>query len=37
MTTPTAPVPISERLRDYLHDDDAFSGPVVGHVTVQKP
>ena len=26
MTTPTAPVPISERLRDYLHE---FS-PVVG-------
>ena len=24
-------------LKDYLHDDDAFSGPVVGHVTVQKP
>ena len=23
-------------LRDYLHDDDAFSGPVVGHVRVSR-
>ena len=22
-------------LRDYLHDDDAFSGPVVGRVTIE--
>ena len=25
------------RLSDYLHDDDEFSGPVVGHLTIVAP